>query len=266
MELHSAYGVSLPEKNWIPAPRYLMRRNRILNLLQEITPGSWLEIGCGAGALLFDLSQKGFNCSILEHSSHALTLVDAVRKEYGFALDIYTQPQDIPAELFDCVGAFEVLEHIEDDTAALRQWSQWLCKDGLLLLSVPAHMQKWNASDTWAGHFRRYEKNQLIEMLKNAGLEVEHFECYGFPLANMIDPLRSRIRASEIARDDRKDNNHERDKATAQSGTNRKTETRMYPLLKSLPGRLIMDMAFRIQTLFLNMDLGNGYLVVARKK
>jgi hypothetical protein len=40
----------------------------------------------------------------------------------------------------------------------------------------------------------------------------------------------------------------------------------MYPLLQSLPGRLIMNMAFRMQTLFLNRDLGNGYLAVARKK
>jgi len=266
MELHSAYGVSLPEKNWIPAPRYLMRRNRILNLLQEITPGSWLEIGCGAGALLFDLSQKGFSCSILEHSPHALTLVDAVRKEYGFALDIYTQPQNIPSELFDYIGAFEVLEHIEDDTTALCQWLQWLRKDGLLFLSVPAHMRQRTATDTWAGHYRRYEKKQLVETLEAAGLEIERCECYGFPLANMIAPFRSRMHAAEMARDNQEGNDHKRDSATTQSGTNRKTETRMYPLLKSLPGRLLMDMAFRLQTLFLNMDLGNGYLVVARKK
>jgi SAM-dependent methyltransferase len=266
MELHPAYGLSIPEKNWVPAPRYLLRRNRILNLLHGINPGAWLEIGCGAGALLLDLSQKGFCCSILETSPHALTLVDAVREKYGFALDIYTQPENIPADFFDCCGAFEVLEHIRDDTAALRQWSQWLRKDGLLFLSVPAHMHRWNATDTWAGHYRRYERKQLLETLKAAGFEIERCENYGFPLANMLEPFRSRMHAAEMARDDREGNNHQRDKATAQSGINRKTDTRMYPLLQSLPGRLIMNMAFRMQTFFLNRDLGNGYLAVARKK
>jgi len=265
MELHPAYGLSLPEKNWVPAPRYLLRRSRILKMLSGVKPGSWLEIGCGAGALLLDLSQRGFCCSTLEPSTHALTLVDVIRKKYCFPLDVYTQPRQVPDGLFDCVGAFEVLEHIEDDTAELHQWAAWLRPGGLLFLSVPAHKRKWNATDTWAGHHRRYEKEHLIEKLKNAGLQIERFECYGFPLANILDPLRSRMHSAEMARDEQK-TNHKTDTATAQSGTNRRTETKMYPLLKSLPGKLIMYTAFRIQTLFLNRDMGNGYLAVARKK
>ncbi len=266
MEFHPAYGVSLPEKNWIPAPRYLLRRNRILNLLHGITPGAWLEIGCGAGALLLDLSQKGFRCSTLETSTQALTLVAALKAKYGFSLNVYTKPHNIPADLFDCIGAFEVLEHIKDDSAALRQWAQWLRKDGLLFLSVPAHMRKWNATDTWAGHYRRYEKKQLVATLRASGLEIVRCECYGFPLANMTAPFRSRMHAAEMARDNREGSNNKCDSATAQSGINRKTDTRMYPMLTSLPGRLLMSMAFRIQALFLDMDLGNGYLAVARKK
>jgi SAM-dependent methyltransferase len=264
MEVHPAYGISLPEKNWIPAPRYLLRRNRVLSLLKTFTPGTWLEIGCGAGALLLDLSLRGFRCSVLETSPHALELLDALRQQYPFELDIHTQPQTVPAESFNCIGAFEVLEHIKDDINALRQWAQWLSKDGRLFVSVPAHKRKWNATDTWAGHYRRYERDQLFELFSAAGLTVKRCECYGFPLANMLDPLRSRMHAAQLTRDDHKDTQHS--SATARSGTDRKREKRMYPLLKSLPGRLIMSLAFRTQALFLNTELGNGYLVVAEKK
>jgi hypothetical protein len=187
-----------------------------------------------------------------------------MRQQFQFELDIHTQPQTVPAENFDCIGAFEVLEHIEDDITALGQWAQWLRRDGRLLISVPAHKHKWDASDIWAGHYRRYEKEDLIKKLQTAGLEVEHFECYGFPLANMISPFRSRIRASEMARADRNINGP--DRATAQSGTNRKAETKIYPLLKSLPGRLLMNMSFLCQAFFRNTELGNGYLVIAGKK
>src|SRR3546814_20907381 len=88
--------------------------------------------------------------------------------------------------------AFEVLEHIEDDHAALRQWLGWLKPGGILLMSVPAHPSQWNAADVWAGHFRRYRKRELLGLVEENGLELEHVECMGFPLANITERMQAR--------------------------------------------------------------------------
>ena len=74
MDLHPVYGPSLPEAGWVPAPSYLLRRRRILALMADQQPGRYLEIGCGAGALLYDLQARGFECQALETSPDALAL------------------------------------------------------------------------------------------------------------------------------------------------------------------------------------------------
>src|SRR3546814_16370989 len=88
--------------------------------------------------------------------------------------------------------AFEVLEHIEDDHAALRQWLGWLKPGGILLMSVPAHPSQWNEADVWAGHFRRYRKRELLGLVEENGLVLEHVECMGFPLANITERMQAR--------------------------------------------------------------------------
>src|SRR5690606_33982050 len=90
---------------------------------------------------------------------------------------------------FSLLMAFEVLEHIEQDLDALRSWLSWMPAGGTLLLSVPAHMSKCNPSDGCAGHFRRYERNGLTALLREAGCEPEVVECYGFPLATVSEKL-----------------------------------------------------------------------------
>ena len=53
--------------------------------------------------------------------------------------------------------AFEVLEHIDDDALALKQWREYLRPSGWLLLSVPAHQDQYGAADELVGHYRRYD-------------------------------------------------------------------------------------------------------------
>lgn len=87
---------------------------------------------------------------------------------------------------FDLVCAFEVLEHIEDDGAALREWHERIRPGGQLLLSVPAYLSQWGAGDVKAGHYRRYEPQSLGEALRDAGFERIEIDHYGFPLGNVL--------------------------------------------------------------------------------
>lgn len=260
VQVHPHFGVVAAEKGWVPSPRYLLRRARILEHVREWPKGRVLELGCGAGALIYELSNDGFKCTAVEHSPAAAAL--AIDINDGNAR-IRTEAEEWDAT-FDYLLAFEVLEHIEDDRAALLRWRQWLRPGGLMLLSVPAHPERWNATDEWAGHVRRYEREQLREVLESAGMEVADLECYGFPLANLLE----RVRAAQCARQlaERDGGHHDREARTAASGVERTTETRLFPVYAGPLGSRMIRLCCAAQKLFLHTDLGNGLLALARRR
>jgi SAM-dependent methyltransferase len=261
MEYHPLYGPVVTEKGWVPSPGFLLRRDRILRLLAGMPPGKLLEIGCGAGTLLHELSLRGFTCEALETSASALEVARHVNAKAGM---LYQSPQLRWTNRFDYLFAFEVLEHIEDDGAALINWHSWLKPGGEILMSVPAHVRKWNASDVWAGHVRRYERSGLIDLIASSGFVTEHCENYGFPLANVISPLRAWVHARNL--EERRSGSHEEPTYNNDlSGIQRNTESKLYPILASLPGRMLMHAACQIQDWTAGRDWGTGYLVLRKK-
>lgn len=256
-------GPAAPELGWVPAPRYLMRRDRVLRFFGDIRPGRLLEVGSGAGAFLIEMADLGFQCEGLETSSAARDLAQRMAARFEKGIVFHHASAESWQKTFDVVCAFEVLEHIEHDEEALREWVSWLRPGAELILSVPAHMRSWNVRDDWAGHFRRYEKSGLVALLGKAGLVVESCECYGFPLANLIEKISVPLYSGTIikeaggARADRQMNND-------RSGIDRRHELRIYPLMSSFLGRFVLGSLLAVQGLFVDRDLGNGYLVRAR--
>lgn len=254
----------MPDLGWVPAPRYLMRRARIKRLMSDVATGRLLEIGPGAGALLVEFADEGYQCEALELSAEARKLTQAVVAESGHAIPVHMAPGDDWEGCFDVLCAFDVLEHIEDDRAALAQWVTWLRPGGVLLLSVPAHMRLWTAGDEWAGHYRRYGREALQALLLDTGLKLETFECYGFPLTNLSERLSAPAYARRIhsggqtADYDRKSNND-------RSGIDRAPHLKIYPLLRSIPGKLGLRVFAAIQGAFIGTNLGSGYVVKARR-
>jgi SAM-dependent methyltransferase len=262
MEIHRHYGVVAQDKGWVPSPRYLLRRARTFEHVRKWPKGSQvLELGCGAGALAYELSHQGFDCTAVEHSPAAAAIAADINRGPS-AAKIRTAAEDWDAA-FDYLVALEVLEHIEDDHAALTSWRKWLRPGGVMLLSVPAHPSRWNAADEWAGHVRRYGRQQLRDVLEGAGMQVETIECYGFPLANVLEPVRAAKCARELAREAR--GGEDRATRTASSGVERATEARLFPLYSGWAGSQAMRLLCSTQKLFLDTDLGNGLLAVARR-
>lgn len=265
MKTHLYYGPSFPEKGWVPAPRYLLRRQLVIEKMHNHKKGRVLEVGPGAGVLLYELALAGWRCCALEPSAPAFAIAKEIHGGSNGAV-IFDEPQTGWKELFDWLLALEVLEHIEDDAGALAQWRKWLKPGGRLLLSVPARKKKWNSTDVWAGHYRRYEKSELVALVVHAGFDIESVENYGFPLANMIQPIRSWYHARQLMK-------MQRDYAKSlskrigseQSGILRTFEKRLYPLYNNFVGVCAMRLGLWLQRFFLNRDLGNGYLVEARR-
>lgn len=253
-------GPATPELGWVPAPRYLLRRARILGAIRDFKPCRTLEIGCGPGILLHELELRGYQCTALESSPAALETAAALAEATGSKIDFLSSSTPDLDGAFQLVMAFEVLEHIEDDVEALRQWAAWIRPGGTLMLSVPAHQRRWNSRDVFAGHVRRYERADLLGKIQAAGLQVEAAECYGFPLANILERASDRRHRDTEAGDD-----SSRDDNTANSGVDRSRDLAWFPLLRSLPGKVAMQLAVLAQTPFLSTELGNGYFVRARK-
>ena len=263
MQIDATFGPSAPEQGWVPAPRYLLRRALILRELRTTQPCETLEVGPGAGMLLHELDARGFRCQALEMSEAAREVATALAHEAGRDIRFFAQPQPDWKEHFGLLLAFEVLEHIEHDLDALREWRRWLRPGGTLLLSVPCHMRKWNPVDVWAGHYRRYEHDQLSDLVRSVGLQVEHIRCYGFPLANVAEKVRAKKCARELAGHDEASARAMHDN-TARSGIDRRHAASLYPILKSPLGKLAMRSADLAQRPFLHTELGNGYLLRAR--
>ena len=259
-------GVAAPELEWLPSPTYVLRRAAILDWLQGYTPGKVLEMGCGPGALLHELARRGFHGVGVELSERSRTVAEQL---VGGLAEIQIR-DSLPTEekgTFDYLFSFEVLEHIEDDVAALREWLEDLRPGGQVFISVPAHRSKWNVTDLFAGHFRRYDRDDLQALLDRAGLVPVRAGTYGWPVSRIIEALRVRSKEKEL-----REQGIDPDavaagdaQLTKASGVDRQLVTRLYRVYGSLPGRMFFRMASIMQKLFYRTSLGISFIVVARR-
>jgi SAM-dependent methyltransferase len=75
-------------------------------------------------------------------------------------------------EEFDVIGAFDVLEHIEEDERVLAQVHAALRLQGIMLITVPQHKWLWSVMDEYACHVRRYAAADLHQKIETAGFRI----------------------------------------------------------------------------------------------
>lgn len=133
---------------------------------------SLLEIGCGTGYVLSGLSQA-FPSVALSGSEIFISGLGFASARTPSASFMQIDARNIPFENeFDVIGAFDVLEHIEEDVAVLAQVHAALNPRGFMLLTVPQHAWLWSATDEHAHHARRYSAADLHEKIKATGFQV----------------------------------------------------------------------------------------------
>lgn len=154
---------------------------------------SFLEVGCGAGALGMTLSQRYDYVGYEPDEASFQVAASRMEQAGGIGRVFNSALPAQPERQFDVLGAFEVLEHIEDDGAALSAWVRWLRPGGYALLSVPAHPTRYGPADEYVGHFRRYTREGLAQLLAGAGLAEAEILAYGFPLGYVLEFGRNRV-------------------------------------------------------------------------
>jgi len=150
-------------------------RNQLIDwALREYFPEarSFFELGCGTGVVL----------QALHAGRPALALAGGEPFAAGLAVARSRMP-DVPLYQldgrqlpfdgeFDVAGAFDVLEHIDEDEAVLRQLRQAIKPGGGLLVSVPQHPWLWSPIDEYSHHRRRYTGTELVRRVEAAGFHV----------------------------------------------------------------------------------------------
>lgn len=143
-----------------------------------------LEAGCGSGGNLLMLGQFG-QVDAFEYDATARRhAAEKARIDVRFG----ALPDDLPFDdrRYDLIGLFDVLEHIEADTASLAALRDRLSDRGVILVTVPAFPWLWSRHDERHHHFRRYTRSSLAKVAGAAGLKVRYasyFNFFLFPLA-----------------------------------------------------------------------------------
>ena len=144
-----------------------------------------LEVGCGVGSLLAQLAPREFVMG-LDVEPEIIAFAErrfADRDGYRFAnLDISSLlPVDaalLKSFRFDTALCVNVLEHVLDDKAAVAAMAETVQEGGAVLILVPAHPSLYGPYDQMEGHFRRYTKAGLGDLLTGAGLTVRRLHRF----------------------------------------------------------------------------------------
>jgi SAM-dependent methyltransferase len=159
-------SAALEQRHWWYAGRRSVVRERV----QGIRPGRGLDVGSGSGGNTQVLADLGWSMTALEHSPAAAELARSRGLEVVRG-DATSLP--FPDASFDLVMSTDVWEHVEDDEAVAREAFRVCRPGGRLLVAVPAGMDLWSAHDVALGHVRRYERDQLIELVQRTGFRVD---------------------------------------------------------------------------------------------
>jgi SAM-dependent methyltransferase len=137
-----------------------------------------LEVGCGIGTMTTRLLDVADTVVAIEPNLNCAEQTRALLGRHPrFSLRVChleeCEPGDLASQRFDTIVCVNVLEHIEDDVAALRAFREILVPGGKALIFVPAVQAAYGPLDAELGHHRRYSKPSLSKVFADAGLRLE---------------------------------------------------------------------------------------------
>lgn len=224
------------------------RNELILWCLQRYLPNfeNYLEIGCGTGFVLSGIHRSFPKATLFGSEIFTAGLHFAAERlpEVNF---FQMDARQIPfAEEFEVIGAFDVIEHIQEDEEVLQQIHAALKPSGHLLLTVPQHDWLWSPIDDYAHHHRRYRAKELHEKVTEAGFTLKRSSSFVSTLLPAMLLSRAMQKGKSV------------DELDATS------ELKIPPLLNGLFGAMNRIDIGAIK-LGLNLPLGGSRLVLAQK-
>lgn len=156
-------------------------RNKLLLWIMatKVKPKTtYLEVGCGTGYVLQAVARAfpKLDLEATEYFSSGLSFAKQRVPSCRFHEMDACKMQDI--DFYECIGCFDVLEHIRDDDKVLANFYRALKPKGTLILSLPQHQWLWSQSDDFAHHIRRYSRGDISRKLKKAGFHITYVNSF----------------------------------------------------------------------------------------
>ncbi len=176
-------------------PRHAHREGRIQNALRRENTSGGLHLECAAGVGSLSLTLIGEGRTVVAADTSLRSLAEIARRTSApagkgapllVAADITRLP--FADGRFASATTAETLEHIADHARAAGELERVLTSGGVLVGTVPAGPSQWSDWDEWAGHLRRYTREQMTDLLTHAGLEPQ-VTVWGWPVLRLYDDL-----------------------------------------------------------------------------
>jgi SAM-dependent methyltransferase len=175
------------------------RNHIIVSAFQRFPPpGSVLDVGGGNGYVSLALKRAGFETTVVEPGPDGA----GTARERGLdVIEASIQEISIEPESIAAIGAFDVIEHIEDDRSALGGFHDALAPGGRVYLAVPAYSWLWSHDDEVAGHYRRYTVSRLRNRVEEVGFTPLYATYFFACLVAPLFALRTAPSAMGLRRD-----------------------------------------------------------------
>jgi len=166
---------------------FVSRAELLVWAIRRYVPGarSMLEIGCGTGGVTGAI-RAGLPGMRITAGDVRISGLERAARDVPDVEFVQMDVQRLPFEAeFDAAGAFDVIEHLDDDTATLTTLRSAVKPGGGVFVTVPQHPALWSAVDEFSCHRRRYTRRELEAKLRTAGLEVLRMTSF----ASVVLPL-----------------------------------------------------------------------------
>ncbi|GAB3692698.1 class I SAM-dependent methyltransferase [Angustibacter aerolatus] len=174
---------------------YRERRHLLAREVRGLVPGRALDVGAAGGGNTRVLRALGWDAAALEYGEEGA----GVARSRGLAtLRADATRLPVADASLDLVVAFDVLEHIEDDDAAVREVARSLRPGGHFVVAVPCDPRLWSEHDEAVLHVRRYTRATLTSLLVRAGLQVGPLHSWNVLLRPVVQVRRRVSRGSDL--------------------------------------------------------------------
>lgn len=244
-------------------------RHIVSRFIKDKSTKNFLDIGCGEGTYSEVLLRLGLQGVGIDFSEKSLDVAKENLVEYTSSQKYSTICGDFTKtsfdKKFDVIISWMVLEHVEDDTAFIQNMEKLLNDGGVIISAVPARMKFWGIEDDLVGHYRRYEKKDLIEKISLSNINLKELSIYSicFPICNILLKISNYL--VEKGQKETKKNLSMLEKTKLSGYNDLKFKTVFPPVFALILNERVFAIFDLIQRVFFRFDLGITYIFTAKK-
>ncbi len=144
--------------------------------------GPFLDAGCGLGDVSEHLARRGWSGKAIDASLQSVQQASATLSYISDQVEVKQHEILVESGNYKTIFLFDVLEHVPDDLGLLKHLASLMENGSHLLISVPVFKHEWRWDDRFYGHVRRYEIEEIQDLLSKAGFAVITIWDFTFPV------------------------------------------------------------------------------------